>query len=51
MNARGIPTMLYQVLHLLPDRIPPWLGPTGGYLRWGTPLARVPPTRSDGLGI
>ena len=45
MNARGIPTAAYQVLHLLlvvgypPNRgTPPQSGLTGGgYLRWGTP--------------
>ena len=37
MNARGIPTAAYQVLHLLPEvgypppaGVPPWPGPTEG---------------------
>ena len=44
MNARGIPTATYQVLHLLPEvGYPPPGGttlaksPQGGYPRWGTP--------------
>ena len=40
MNARGIPTAAYQVLHLLSYTrwgTPPRPGPTGGYPRWGTP--------------
>ena len=52
VNARGIPTAAYQVLHLLPEvGYPPPTGvrssprpglrsDRGGYLRWGTPLAR-----------
>ena len=51
MNARGIPTAAYQVLHLLSEVGTP---PTGyppartarGYPRWGTPLqGRVPPSQ------
>ena len=58
VNARGIPTAAYQVLHLLPEAGSPLAGgtprpgPMGGgqgYLRWGTPLAGgYPPARSDG---
>ena len=36
MNARGIPTAAYQVLHLL------------SWPRWGTPPSGYPPPRSDG---
>ena len=50
VNARGIPTAAYQVLHLLsctrwgtpPVGVPPWPDPMEGYLRWGT-LVRYPP--------
>ena len=44
VNTRGIPKVAYQVLHLLPEvGYPLWPGPMGGYLRWGTPPAGVPP--------
>ena len=48
MNARGIPTAPYQVLHLLPEvgYAPsryPWPGPRGRYPRWGTPHQGTPP--------
>ena len=50
MNARGIPTAAYQVLHLLPGvgyRPPPGRGTPsqvgqGGYMRWGTPWQGYP---------
>ena len=49
VNARGISTSAYQVLHLLPEvgyppaGVPSWPGMMRGYLRWGTtPLAGVP---------
>ena len=52
MNARGIPTAAYQVLHLLPEAgyppppnwqgVPPWPGLMGGTLPGGTP-PWVPP--------
>ena len=52
VNARGIPTTAYQVLHLLPEvGYPPppgqvwWAG--GGYPRWGIPQQGNPPARSD----
>ena len=54
VNARGIPTMAYQVLHLLPQvgytlaGVPLARSDGGGYLRWGTPQQANPPARSDG---
>ena len=65
MNATGILTAAYQVLHLLPVvryPPPPGSGLEGGYLRWGTPiqvwwgvpeldLAGVPPPHLDLAGI
>ena len=56
VNARGIPTAAYQVLHLLPEGgdIPPLQGTPlamsdgGGYPRWGTPQQGYPLARSDG---
>ena len=51
MNARGILTTAYQVLHLLPKVGYPPAGVHpgqvwwGGYLRWGTPLRGVPPSQ------
>ena len=60
VNARGIPTAAYQVLHLLSctrwgthlsGYPPPRPGPTGG-TRGGVPPVRVPPqARSDRRGV
>ena len=50
VNARGIPTAAYQVLHLLtefgypPAGVPPAKS-NGGYPRWGTPPSRSTPGR------
>ena len=56
VNARGIPTAAYQVLHLLccmrwgipPIGVPPQPGLHGGYSKWGTPCRGNPLARSDG---
>ena len=46
VNARGIPTAAYQVLHLgYPSGQVRW-----GYPRWGTPWQEYPQARSDGGG-
>ena len=56
---RGVsstPSVILYEVGYPPIRVPPQSGPMGGYLRWGTPLARseggtqggVPPARSDG---
>ena len=52
VNARGIPTAAYQVLHLFPEvgyppaGVPPWPGLTGGLPKVGyPPPARVPPSQ------
>ena len=48
MNARGIPTAAYQVLHLLPEvgypptGVPPHPGLMGGYPSWGIPHQGIP---------
>ena len=49
MNARGIPTAAYQVLHLLSEvGYPPPARSDGGSTQGGVPLpAGVPPARSD----
>ena len=52
VNARGIPTAAYQVLHLLTEVGYPPLGyppsrSDGGYPRWGTTHWGTPPSRSD----
>ena len=53
VNARGIPTPAYQVLHLLPEvgyplaGVPPWPGLMGG-TQGGVPQQGYPPARSDG---
>ena len=47
VNARGIPTAVYQVTQLSPKVGYPPTSSDGGYPRWGTPPVGVPPTRSD----
>ena len=42
VNARGIPTAGYQVLHLLPEVGTPQPGLTGGGTRWGPPGRSTP---------
>ena len=52
VNARGIPTSVYQVLHLFPEvGYPPGPGLTwGGYPRWDTHLAGGTPPGWTWLG-
>ena len=42
VNARGIPTAAYQILHLFPQVGYPLARSDRGYLRWGVPCCEIP---------